>query len=126
MRGNVTSYAMDSKGVASMVEGRLVPQHPRVLASLISVTYIGPGELLKPWLRTIFRVRRAVVHDALKWLKINNPYYTDIQISRANLDQLPDDDVPTEISTIMRQSMDIGIVDQENDGYTQDDEGECH
>jgi len=101
MCGNVTLYAMDSKGVASMVEGRLVPQHPRVLASLISVTYIGPGELPKPWLHTIFRVRRAVVHDALKWLKINNPYYTDIQISRANLNQLPDDDVPTEISTIM-------------------------
>ena len=28
MRGNVTSYAMDTKGVADMVEGRMLPQHP--------------------------------------------------------------------------------------------------
>jgi len=125
MCGNVTSYAMDTKGVASMVDGRLVPQHPRVLASLISVTYIGPGELPKAWLRTIFCVRRAVVHDALKWLKAHNPYYRDIEISDTNLNNLPEDDVPTEISSIMRHSSDVGVVDQENDGYVQDDEVEA-
>jgi len=124
MRGNVTSYAMDTTGVADMVEGRMLPRHPRLLASLISVTYVGPGELPKPWLQKIFCVRRHTVHAALKWLKANNPYYADIDISHANLEDLPEDDVPYEISTTMRQSTDVSIIDQENNGYVPDDEGQ--
>ena len=107
-----------------MVEGRLLPQHPQVLASLISVMYIGPGELPKPWLRSIFHVRRHTVHEALKWLKANNPYYAEIDINLANLEDLPTDDVPSEIFNTMRQTTDVGIIDQENDGYVQEDEGE--
>lgn len=44
MSGNVTSYAMDTKGVVSMVEEKLVPRWPTILATIVSVTYI-----LWPW-----------------------------------------------------------------------------
>ena len=124
MHGNVTSYVMDTKGVANMVEGKMLPQHPRVLASLISVTYIGLGELPKPWLRSIFHVQRHAVHEALKWLKANNPYYADINISHRNLEDLPEDDIPSEIFTTMWQSTDVSVIYQENDNYIQEDEGE--
>ena len=64
------------------------------------------------------------MHEALKWLKANNPYYADINISHSNLEDLPEDDVPSEIFTTMRQSTDVSVIDQENDGYIQEDEGE--
>ena len=125
MRGNVTSYAMDTKGVASMVEGKLLPQRPNILASLISVTYIGPGQLSKAWLLPTFWVRRAVVHEALLWLKANNPHYASIDVSSANLAELPVDDVPSELTDVMRQTTDVGVLDGENDGYVPEEDGKC-
>ncbi|KAF9236934.1 hypothetical protein BU15DRAFT_33175, partial [Melanogaster broomeanus] len=65
MRGNVTTYTLDMKGIASMVEGSLMPCPPAILASLIAITFIGVGELPKNWMCSIFRVQRAVVGDAL-------------------------------------------------------------
>ncbi|XP_034239366.1 uncharacterized protein LOC117644209 [Thrips palmi] len=37
-----------------------------------------------------FQVRRSEVHNALLWLKKNNPFYKDIEISEANLKLLPE------------------------------------
>ena len=45
-------------GISSMLHGNLMPRPPAVLASVISVTFIGLGDLPKHWLRTTFRVRR--------------------------------------------------------------------
>ncbi|KAK7055633.1 hypothetical protein R3P38DRAFT_2848150, partial [Favolaschia claudopus] len=121
LRGTVSTYDLDSDGIASMLAGDLMPRPPAVLASVISVTYIGLGELPKNWLRSTFRVRRKVVFDALRWLKENNPkYYGDIRIDMTRVAALPEDDVPLEITSIVRQSTDTGIVDQESDGYTVD------
>ncbi|KAJ6625146.1 hypothetical protein B0H10DRAFT_1671846, partial [Mycena sp. CBHHK59/15] len=98
MRGTVSTYDLDSDGIASMLAGDLMPRPPAVLASVISVTYIGLGELPKNWLRSTFRVRRKVVSDALAWLKQNNPkYYGHIKIDGARIAALPEDDVPLEI-----------------------------
>ncbi|KAK6992004.1 hypothetical protein R3P38DRAFT_3437864 [Favolaschia claudopus] len=109
MRGTVSTYDLDSDGIASMLAGDLMPRPPAVLSSVISVTYIGLGELPKNWLRSTFRVRR----------KANNPkYYGDIRIDMGRVASLPEDDVPLEITSIVRQSTDTGIVDQESDGYT--------
>lgn len=69
---------------------------------MISVTYIGVGKLPKNWLRSTFRVRREAVASALAWLKTNNPkYYGNIMISADALRQLPDDDVPDELLSII-------------------------
>ena len=123
MRGNVSSYELNGSAVADMVEGRLMPRAPTILASLISVTFIGRGKLPKDWLRSTFRVRRLVVRRALWWLKENNPrLYGSIDIDSGRLQLLPDDDVPEEITAIVRHSSDEGVVDQESAGYVPMDE----
>lgn len=69
-------------------------------------------------LHSTFRVRRHAVFEALTWLKTNNrKYYGDIDIDPERLGSLPDDDVPMEILGIVRQTEDIGLVDQESDSY---------
>lgn len=123
MRGNVSTYDMDMEGIVEMVEGNLMPRPPAILASVISVTFIGLGDLPKKWLRTTFRVRRQVVFEALHWLKNNNPkYYGGIEIDGHRIAQLPEDDVPEEVLGIVRQSTDTGLVDQESAGYVPADD----
>jgi hypothetical protein len=123
MKGTVTTYELNSDGVSAMVAGDLMPRPPEVLASVISVTYVGLGELPKNWLRNTFRVRREVVRRALGWLKANNPkYYGNIKIDPVRIRALPEDDVPLEITSLVRQSTDTGIIDQESDGYVPEHE----
>ncbi|KAF8195697.1 hypothetical protein K438DRAFT_1968205 [Mycena galopus ATCC 62051] len=118
MRGTVTTYDLDIEGISAMVGGDLMPRPPEVLASVISVTYVGLGELPKNWINNTFRVRRDAVRRALCWLKTNNPkYYGHIQIDEARLRALPEDDMPLAITSVIRQSTDTGIIDQESDGY---------
>ncbi|GJF00154.1 hypothetical protein PsYK624_164330 [Phanerochaete sordida] len=122
MRGNVTTYPLDKSGVASMVEGRLMPRPASVLSSLIAITFIGRGQLPKRCLRNSFRVRRDAVRRALLWLKANNPkYYGDIDISEERLQALPEDDVPEEITAVVRQSTDLSVIDEESAGYVPQD-----
>lgn len=123
MRGNVSTYDLNIDAVTAMLDGKLMPRSLTVLSSLISVTYIGVGKLPKNWLHSTFRVRREAVASALAWLKANNPkYYGDITISTDALQNLPEDDVPDEILSIIRQSDDIGILDQEGAGYVRTDD----
>jgi hypothetical protein len=125
MRGNVSTYDLDADGVASMVQGNLMPRPALILPSVISVTFIGRGDAPKRSLRSIFRVRRQFVFEALRWLKTNNhKYYGDIQIDPKRLCGLPEDDVPIEILGIIRQTDDIGLVDQESAGYVPTDSDE--
>ncbi|PSS32096.1 hypothetical protein PHLCEN_2v2137 [Hermanssonia centrifuga] len=122
MRGNVSTYEQDIDGVAAMVEGHLMPRPVEILSRVLTITYIGRGQLLKHSLHSTFRVRREVVKRALLWLKTNNPkYYGDIQIDEERLGSLPDDDVPSEIFDVARHTPDIGIVDQEAPGYVPED-----
>lgn len=101
-----------------MIKGKLMPQEPKILASVLSVTFVGPGPLPKNWLHHIFTVRREYVGIALRWLKDNNPcYYGDIQIEETRLAALPEDDVPIEISATARQQTDYTAVQLESAGY---------
>ena len=54
MRGNVSTYDMSMDGITSMVKGDLMPRRPAILASLITVTFIGLGELPKAWIHSTF------------------------------------------------------------------------
>ena len=125
IRGNVTTYALDVDGMVDMVMGRMLPRPPTVLPSLISITFFGRGKLPKSRLRNLFKVRRQAVREALLWLKANNPYYADVDIDEDALALLPEDDVPTDLYDVMRQSEDVGVVEEERAGYVnEDDEGE--
>lgn len=123
MRGNVSTYEQDIQGISNMVDGRLMPQPLAILSSVLTVTYIGKGQLPKPCLHSTFRVRRNVIRGALAWLKANNPkYYGHIRIDEARLDSLPEDGVPSEIEDVIRHTTDIGVVDEESAGYVPDED----
>ncbi|KAI9069200.1 hypothetical protein FKP32DRAFT_1608522 [Trametes sanguinea] len=125
IRGTVCTYELSMDGVSAMVEGRLLPQMPSVLASVISVTFVGRGALPKHWLRTTFRVRRRNIEQALRWLKEHNPrYYGNITISEDRLQQLPEDDVPEELLTNVHQCNDEEVALQESAGYVPGDDDE--
>ena len=125
MRGNVSTYELNAEGITDMVQGKLMPCPPAILASLISVTFIALGELPKSWIHSTFRVHQWIVFDALHWLKEHNPkYYGDIEISEARMESLPEDDVPEEIATVIRQSEDVGVVEEESNGYIPQDDNE--
>jgi hypothetical protein len=70
--GNVSSYELNMDAISSMVHRNLMPCPSAVLASIISVTFIGLEELLQKWLHSTFWVRRDAVFEALTWLKKNN------------------------------------------------------
>src|SRR5271163_1610470 len=109
MKGTVCTYNLDMTGITSMLSGDLMPRPPLVLASLISVTFIGIGRLPKRWIRNTFRVRRQFVFEALCWLRQHNPkYYGSIQIDLHRLHALPEDDVPVEVMSVIRRSSDVG------------------
>ena len=101
-----------------------MPRRPAILASLITVTFIGLGELPKAWIHSTFQVRRRIVWDALLWLKQNNPYYADIEISTSHLEELPEDNIPGEVMDIIYQLDDIGVIEQESAGYVLQDDNE--
>lgn len=60
---------LDLQGIASMVDGNLMPRSPAILASLIAISFIGARELTKNWIYSMFRVRRRAVWRALLWQK---------------------------------------------------------
>jgi hypothetical protein len=66
MKGNVSTYNLNMDGITSIIKGNLMPQPPSILASIISVTFIGVGSLLSKAIRTIFCVRQKAVLQALQ------------------------------------------------------------
>jgi hypothetical protein len=118
MRGTVSSYQMNTDAVASMIRGDLMPRPPSILASLVSITYIGKTQPRLENLKGTFRVRRRSVQNALVWLKENNPkYYGSIDVSVTRLLSLPEDDIPPELVSIIRHSTDVGALEDEGSGY---------
>ncbi|KAJ8590270.1 hypothetical protein M405DRAFT_694479, partial [Rhizopogon salebrosus TDB-379] len=97
LRGNVSSYHLNTTDITSMIEGHIRPPCPAILAALIGVTIIGPKNLPDRCLPSFLTVNRHRVHHALLFLKHENPLYRDIIISPSNLDLLPTSGVPDEI-----------------------------
>jgi hypothetical protein len=121
LKGNVTSFDLRPQAVADMVAGNLMPRPPRLLASLISITFISWFPLPASWLKGTFRVRREKVRSALEWLKRNNRHYSDIEINEERLAELPEDDVPEDLIDIIRQERDEIHLARENDTYVPED-----
>ncbi|KAH7924255.1 hypothetical protein BV22DRAFT_1047590 [Leucogyrophana mollusca] len=124
MVGNVSLYDMNVDAVARMLEGQLLPQPVEILASVLAVTYVGTKKLPKNWLKSTFRVRRRIVYEALIWLKTYNPVFADIHISEDLINRLPEDDVPSEITSVMRHEDDADIAQREQDSYVPGDDTE--
>lgn len=119
LTGNVTSFALNIPDVARMLDGKLLPHPPAVLASTIAITFIGRGSVPKRWLQKTFRVRREAVYAALMCFKYTtrHPGYQNIELDSKILDALPEDDVPVEILASIGQHDDIALAQQEEAGY---------
>jgi hypothetical protein len=117
MKGNVSVYELNTQDVVEMLQGQKMPNAVTTLASVLAITILGSVSLPKDWLKTTFRIHRKVVYEALVWLKMNNSLYADIKIERERLQMLPEDGVPDEVLSLIRQEVDESVADKENDGY---------
>ncbi|KAI6100828.1 hypothetical protein EDD16DRAFT_1750555, partial [Pisolithus croceorrhizus] len=98
MRGNISTYDHNMDTIVDMLEGNLMPSPATILASMVSITFIGLGPLPKDWLCSTFHVCWHAVWDALQWLQQTNAkYYGSIKIDASHIEDLPVDDVPIEI-----------------------------
>ena len=121
LRGNVSTYRLNTKDIIDMTQTQVMPPSPEILAATIGVMFVGPKNLPEKTLPGFLRVNRTRVHDALRWLKENNPIYQNIEISSDRLNSLPDDGVPVEIWSLMKHSDDTTLLAEEHDNYVPDD-----
>jgi hypothetical protein len=112
-----------------MLEGELMPRRTLILADLVAVTFIGKGSLPKSKLKSLFRVRRKIVHAVLIELKhvTKHPGYINLEVNQQALEDLPDDAVPEEILTTIRREEDEATIVRESAGYVPQDlvDGVC-
>ncbi|KAH9052892.1 hypothetical protein EDB83DRAFT_2225763 [Lactarius deliciosus] len=129
LRGNISTYRLNTNDIASMTDAQLMPPTSSILAATIGVTFVGPKNLPEKTMPGFLRVNRARVHTALVWLKANNPLYRDIVICLDRLECLPANGIPLEISSLVKFLPDEEALAHENDGYVPEEDledgGEC-
>jgi len=80
-KGNSCAHPQNTVSTA-----KILPRTPADVAGCISVVFTASNQSVPDAaLKNVFRVRKNVVRDFLKWLQKNNPMYEDVQISDANL-----------------------------------------
>jgi hypothetical protein len=122
LQGNVSTYRLDADEIADMVQGNIMPNPSKVLASTIGVTIIGPKNVQEKTLPGFLWLRRKHVQDALVWLKANNPLYADIVISFERLEQIMENGIPHEVLHAIWHSDDINKLECERAGYVPEDD----
>jgi hypothetical protein len=126
VRGNVSTYQLNTPDIVRMVEGNLLPHKPTLLVTTIAVTIIGPSKLPIKSLPPFLTVSRHRIKAALVFLKHENHLYRDIVISEANLSLLPESGVPEELLSVVKYSDEQHLLEQEQADYVvgdDDDEG---
>lgn len=130
LKGNVSTYKLDPAQLAKTIYGNeanldtlIYPPPAKILSALIGITFVGPKGLPESTLSpNTFQVRRRKVRDALRWLKNNNPLYHNITISDERLSQLPEEDIPEEITLTAKFSDDMERLEEERAGYVPEDD----
>ncbi|KAJ7692073.1 hypothetical protein B0H17DRAFT_1159660 [Mycena rosella] len=117
MKGNVSTYRLNTAEISDIIQGGVMPPAPTVLSATIGVTFVGTRNIPLKLLPDFLRVRRNRVADALHWLKQHNRLYSEIEISRSQLELLPINGVPDEISNNVNYSVDTLHLDREQNGY---------
>ena len=117
MAGNASLFELNTQEVVQMLRGQRMPASVRVLPSVIAITFVGSKKLPSDWLKKTFRVRRHMVYEALVWLRNHNPIYADIMIDGDRLQELPTDDVPDELLSVVQQEKDDEIAERERESY---------
>jgi hypothetical protein len=81
VRGNVSTYCLNTNDIVEMTDTQVMPPSCDILAATIGVTFVGPHNLPQKTMPGFLRVNRRQVHNALLWLKNNNPIYSNVVIS---------------------------------------------
>ena len=111
-KGNTITFPQDIVKIA-----KILPAESNILADCLKVIFIESEKPSKVALIKIFTVLREKVHNALLFLVDNHPLYFNIQLSQ-DID-LPDDDIPDEIWSMMTLHDDTGKEDKkEHTTYT--------
>ncbi|KAJ3832677.1 hypothetical protein F5878DRAFT_493813, partial [Lentinula raphanica] len=97
LRGNVSSYFLNTDEIAGMLDDGFLPPKPAIFAATLAVTFVGSRNIPLKALDPFLVVERERVLRALLWLIANNPIYHNIKISSENLHSLPERGVPDEI-----------------------------
>ena len=96
-----------------MLKGQRMPSPVSSLASVIAIMFIGTKRLPMDWMRKTFCVRQSKVYEALMWLKRNNLIYSNINVDQRRLGELPDDDIPYELLSVLREGTDEEAIERE-------------
>ncbi len=90
MKGNVITFPQKPETLLLRL-----PSMPK--AELFQVAFIGANRPDPKSIKNIYRVRKANIRSALSTLKKNNKNYSDVEIDNETIEQLPIDDIPTNI-----------------------------
>ncbi|KAF7296369.1 ATP-dependent DNA helicase [Mycena chlorophos] len=109
MRGNVSTYRLNSNDIVDMVAGNLMPRPVGLLAAVLAVTFVGAHSASVMRFCGSKRITRFI----------------RILISRSNVSALlPEGGIPEEISLNAHYASDASILDREHAGYVPMDLGD--
>lgn len=115
LKGNCITFLQNLSSVAASL-----PLALDDLCETLKVIFVGSQPPKRLQLKRVLTVRKKKITDALRWLKKYNPLYRDVSIDLANIEKLPEDDVPESImSTIEQKIVEEGAV-SERSGYVPD------
>jgi hypothetical protein len=105
-----------------------LPPPKAEMDDVLAILYTGPSKPSEEdFKRTPLLVRRNHVINALEWLKLNHCDYADIDISRDNMQEYPEDVPPVSVeykpSTTNKTAEGTSVFDMEDEDGT--DEGDC-
>lgn len=115
LKGNCITFLQNLSSVATNL-----PLAVDDLCETLKVIFVGSQPPKRLQLKRVLTVRKKKIFDALQWLKKHNSLYQNISINLANIEKLPEDDVPESImSTIEQNIVQEGSV-SERSGYVVD------
>ena len=123
LKGNVSSHEMPADDIDDLVDPKILrsPHPPRILSSLLSIAWVGKGNI--PKTHGLFDVRRDKIAAALTTLKNINPFYAHIEISAERLNALGSPGTSHQPKSIqIRRINDAAAAATEGAGYGVDDD----
>ncbi|TFK59663.1 hypothetical protein BDN72DRAFT_780417 [Pluteus cervinus] len=97
-----------------------LPPPLKDMDDVVAILFTGPVQPSKEdFAKTPFLIRRAKVIAALKWLKLNHRDYTDITISKENMNQYPENSPPVSVqykyaeSNVIAETQDLTNMETE-------------
>ena len=121
LRGNVSTYRLNTDDIVKMTDSQIMPPSSSILAATIGVTFIGPRNMPQRTMPSFLCVNCSRIRVALEWLRANNPLYRDIIISSQRLHDLPTNGFPIEITDVARRTENINMLIEESTSYVPDD-----